>query len=109
MTPEQFRDAAQAIVQDFDGHAAHREMDRLTSELLDSLGYGEGAALFAQAVFDWHHPQLAYPLPRKPRLRCRLGWHKWTFDRESGVPWVSPEICIHCNARQAASIHEICP
>lgn len=108
-TPEQFAEAARLIVRSYQGHEAHRQMDRLTNELLCNLGYGEGAELFTRAVLDWHHPQLQYPLPSKPRWRCRFGFHKWAFDRESDIPWVSPELCIYCGARSSASLHEICP
>lgn len=107
--PEQFAEAARLIVRDFQGHEAHRQMDRLTNELLCNLGFYEGAELFARAVIEWHHPQLRYPFLRKPRWRCRLGIHEWVFDNESDVPWSSPELCVHCGARSSASLHEICP
>jgi len=91
------------IIQNHKGHEAHRHLDRITTELLLSLGYGEGIGIFCRAVQDWHHPQLSYPLPQRPRLFCRLGWHKWVSDRESDYPWVSPEICPHCGARRSSN------
>lgn len=107
--PEKFAEICRDIVKQHEGHEAHRLMDSLTTQLLVSLGYGEGAMLFAKAVYDWHHSQLQYPLPRKRRWKCKLGWHEFRADRESLAPWASPEICVHCNARQCASLHEICP
>lgn len=108
-TPEQFAEACRWIIRDYRGHEAHRQMDRLTNELLSNLGFGEGATLFAHAVQDWHHSQLEYPFKRHPRWKCRLGFHHWRADRESNVPWAHPEICTSCGARQSASLHEICP
>jgi len=100
---EAFADACRFIIQNHEGHEAHRHLDRITTELLLSLGYGEGIGIFCRAVQDWHHPQLSYPLPQRPRLFCRLGWHKWVSDRESDYPWVSPEICPHCGARRSSN------
>lgn len=109
LSPDEFTEACKGILANYKGHEAHRMMDALTCELLTALGYGEGVTLFAKGVFDWHHSQLVYPLPRKNRLLCKLGFHDFRADRESDVPWVDPEICIHCNKRTCASLHEICP
>ncbi len=108
-TPEQFLEATKLIIRDFAGHEAHRQMDRLTNELLCNLGFQDGAALFAHAVIDWHHPQLQYPFHRKARWRCKFGFHQWAFDRDSDVPWAVPELCVHCGKRQSASLSSICP
>lgn len=108
-TPEQFAACARHIARNQFGHDAHRTMDRLTHQLLHNLGFGEGADIFAKAAFDWHHPQLVYPLRPGGRLWCKLGFHDFRFNRESPVPWVSPEVCIYCNKRSSASLHEICP
>lgn len=108
-TPQEFAIAAQEIIRSHSGHDAHRVMDRLTFHVLHNLGFGDGADIFAEAAFDWHHPQLVYPLKRGGRLWCKLGLHKFVPDHESPVPWAAPEICVHCNKRNSASLHEICP
>ena len=108
-TLQAFAAAARHIAQTKTGHEAHRQMDRLTNEVLCNLGFGEGAEIFAKAAFDWHHPQLVYPHRLGGRFWCRLGFHHWEFDRESPAPWPSPELCIYCNERRCASLHEICP
>lgn len=108
-TPEAFAAAAREIAATKTGHEAHRQMDRLTNEVLHNLGFGEGADIFAKAAFDWHHPQLVYPMRPGGRFWCRFGFHKFVPDHESPVPWAVPEICIYCNARNSASLHEICP
>jgi len=104
-TPEQFALAASEIVRTHTGHDAHRMMDRLTYHVLHNLGFGDGADAFAKAAFDWHHPQLVYPLRRGGRFWCWFGFHKFVPDHESPVPWADPEICVYCNARNSASLH----
>lgn len=100
-SPAEFADACRSIVEHHSGHEAHRHLDLITSELLVSLGYGDGIAVFCRAVQGWHHPQLAYPLRQRPRLLCRIGLHYWRADLESDLPWVSHEICIGCNKRRS--------
>jgi len=57
--PDQFALACTEIVQRQSGDAAHRELDRLVTELLTSLGYGEGMTVFMAAVAPYHSEALA--------------------------------------------------
>lgn len=59
--PKRFADDCRQIVQQHSGHKAHRQLDLLTNEILTSLGYGEGIAIFEAAVCDWHRDGLPYP------------------------------------------------
>lgn len=54
ISPDQFALACNEIVQRQSGDAAHRALDRLVTELLTSLGYGEGMAVFMAAVGPYH-------------------------------------------------------
>lgn len=54
ISPEQFARDCNEIVQKLSGDAAHRALDRLVTELLTSLGYGEGMAVFIAAVAPYH-------------------------------------------------------
>lgn len=54
ISPEQFAHACNEIVQRQSGDAAHRALDLLVTELLSSLGYGEGMAVFLAAVTPYH-------------------------------------------------------
>lgn len=54
ISPEQFKHACNEIVQRQSGDAAHRALDLLVTELLSSLGYGEGMAVFLAAVTHYH-------------------------------------------------------
>lgn len=54
LSPEQFATACQQIVQTQSGDAAHRALDQLVTNLLSSLGYGEGMAVFINAVKPCH-------------------------------------------------------
>ncbi len=96
----EFAAVCREIVATSSGHDAHRRLDRVTTELLVSLGYGEGVSIFSEAVHQWHHPQLDYPF-LGGSLRCRLGRHAWAFDRESDAPWAAPEICTRCGKRRS--------
>lgn len=61
MTPDQFSDECRRIVADHQGHEAHRKLDLLTNDVLSSLGYSEGIAIFEAAVRDWHQQGIPYP------------------------------------------------
>lgn len=54
ISPTEFAAACREIVQQHDGHAAHRMLDRLVTSLLTSLGYGDGMAIFIAAVGEFH-------------------------------------------------------
>lgn len=54
ISPDQFKAACEEIVRKQSGDAAHRALDRLVTELLTSLGYGEGMAVFMAAVSPYH-------------------------------------------------------
>lgn len=54
ISPDQFALACNEIVQTQSGDAAHCALDRLVTELLTSLGYGEGMAVFIAAVAPYH-------------------------------------------------------
>lgn len=56
ISPAEFAAACHEIVKQHDGHAAHRELDRLVTGLLSSLGYGEGMAIFLAATSLFHPP-----------------------------------------------------
>lgn len=61
MKPEAFAARCARIVETMAGHEAHRELDLLTNEVLASLGYGEGIAIFEAAVREWHDASSPYP------------------------------------------------
>jgi len=54
LSPEQFAAACREIVTRHEGHEAHRMLDRLVTNLLSSLGYSEGMAIFLAAVSPYH-------------------------------------------------------
>lgn len=54
ISPDQFALACKEIVQRQSGDAAHRELDQFVTELLTSLGYGEGMAVFIAGVAPYH-------------------------------------------------------
>ena len=101
MTPDEFAAECRAIVANERGHTAHASLDRITTELLCSLGYSEGMAIFSRAVQDWHHPQLRYPMRHRPRWLCRTGWHRWRVDSEAVWSFTGAEICIECGKRRS--------
>ena len=51
-----FSVACLSIVETLSGDAAHRALDELVTSLLTSLGYGDGMAIFLEAVRDKHIP-----------------------------------------------------
>ncbi|ODU22796.1 MAG: hypothetical protein ABS87_01100 [Sphingomonas sp. SCN 67-18] len=63
MTPDRFSAECRRIITDHQGHEAHRMLDLLTNEVLSSLGYGEGIAIFEAAVREWHRSDRPYPNP----------------------------------------------
>ena len=57
--PDEFAQRCQQIVQQHEGHTAHRMLDNLVTDLLSSLGYSEGMAIFIAHVRQFHpasHP-----------------------------------------------------
>lgn len=61
MTPTDFANECRCIVATQRGHVAHRALDLLTNDVLRSLGYGEGIAIFETAVARWHDESAPYP------------------------------------------------
>jgi hypothetical protein len=61
MSPRNFAARCEHIVGSMRGHAAHRALDLLTNELLNSLGYSAGISIFEAAVALWHSEAHQYP------------------------------------------------
>jgi len=64
ISPAEFVSACAEIVTQQDGHAAHRELDQLVTDLLTSLGYGDGMAVFLAHVAPLHAPDLPDDTPK---------------------------------------------
>ncbi len=58
---ETFAAKCREIVASQCGHRAHRALDLLTNDVLRSLGFGEGIAVFEAAVARWHSAADPYP------------------------------------------------
>lgn len=54
ISPEVFAIACREIVRLHAGDRAHRELDRLVTDLLSNLGFGEGMSIFIEAVAPYH-------------------------------------------------------
>ena len=54
LSPSEFAAACKDLVTRLEGDAAHRALDLLATDLLTSLGYGEGMAIFIAAVAPYH-------------------------------------------------------
>ena len=54
ISPAEFAIGCRDIVMRLEGHAAHKAIDALVTELLSSLGYGEGMDIFLAAVAPYH-------------------------------------------------------
>lgn len=54
LSPAEFENACRGIVTQHGGHEAHRLLDQLVTDLLSSLGYGEGMAVFIAHVGPFH-------------------------------------------------------
>lgn len=54
LKPDAFAEACQWIVDNHEGHEAHRMLDRLVTALLTSLGYGDGMDVFLAHVREFH-------------------------------------------------------
>ena len=52
--PEKFAEICRGIVTQHEGHAAHRMLDQVVTNLLSSLGYGEGMEIFLAHVGSYH-------------------------------------------------------
>lgn len=61
--PDAFAAECARIVETMRGHEAHRALDLLTNQVLNSLGFGEGIAVFERAVAHWHAAADVYPYP----------------------------------------------
>lgn len=59
LRPDEFAAACRAIVEQDEGHEAHRRLDQLVTLLLSSLGYSEGMAIFLAAVAPYHTGEAA--------------------------------------------------
>jgi len=59
LSPSEFAADCRALVTQHEGDAAHRMLDRLVTDLLSSLGYGEGMAIFIAAVAPYHAGEAA--------------------------------------------------
>lgn len=68
ISPEQFALACNEIVSTLSGDAAHRALDSLVTSLLWHLGYGEGMAVFIQAVAPYHADVLVRASQGKPPM-----------------------------------------
>lgn len=55
-SPDEFAAACRELVTQHEGDEAHRKLDALVTELLTSLGFGEGMAIFLDAVASKHGP-----------------------------------------------------
>lgn len=60
-TPHGFARRCREIVARMPGHAAHRQLDLLTNEIMAGLGFGDGIDIFEAAVSKWHREGLPYP------------------------------------------------
>lgn len=54
LSPEEFSLACRALVERHNGDEAHLRLDWLVTDLLSSLGYGEGMAVFLAHVRQYH-------------------------------------------------------
>lgn len=53
ITPEEFTRRMQAIADDYDIESGHREADGFLADVLDSLGYGDGIAIYRK-LSKWY-------------------------------------------------------
>ena len=63
LTPSQFTAECRRIVAEAAGDDAHRQLDRLVTRLLSSLGFGEGMAVFIATVRRAHDEEGAADKP----------------------------------------------
>lgn len=56
LSASEFADVCRYIVASRKGHAAHLALDAVVTNLLTNLGYGEGMAIFLEAVTPVHAP-----------------------------------------------------
>lgn len=61
MSPAAFADRCREITATQRGHEAHRSLDLLTNDVLREQGFGEGVAIFEEAVAQWHGSADPYP------------------------------------------------
>lgn len=102
-TPEAFTKAVREIVRLHKGDVAHRVLDQVVSTLLTSLGYGEGMAVFLEAV-ESAHPSGNAATRTAAHQACAVHCtvcegqdHHWDYfgDEVDGEPVWS---CKHCEA-----------
>ena len=104
-SPDAFAERCREIVSTMREHPAHRALDLLTNEVLSSLGYGEGIAIFEQAVRDWHRDGLPYP--NKPSwwarpLACKFGRHDWEMGPDTGWLTIWSAECRRCGKSESS-------
>lgn len=107
LSTQDFAERCREIVATMSGHVAHRELDLLTNQVLSSLGYSEGIAIFEAAVREWHRDGLRYPARQRRPLRCLLGFHDWKL-RELDLPYVWFDL-YHCRRCPAERHENPCP
>ncbi len=54
ISPQEFKQRCERIVQQHSGHEMHRQFDILSNLTLCSLGYSEGVDVFRDSVRDFH-------------------------------------------------------
>ncbi|MFT4056733.1 MAG: hypothetical protein QM681_19670 [Novosphingobium sp.] len=96
-SPEQFAAVCKQIVMQHDGHTAHHMLDRLVTDLLSSLGYSEGMAVFLAHVAPFHNSP-AVPDGRRPVTAQRGTGH---FSPLSAPPSTLPGLFADDTPRHA--------
>lgn len=59
LSADEFVAACQTLTEQFSGHELHLRMDWLVSDLLSSLGFGEGIAVFLKHAIPYHSKEIA--------------------------------------------------
>lgn len=59
LSPAEFCQACSELVAHHAGDEAHRRLDWLVTDLLSSLGYGDGMAIFLKGVAPYHSGEAA--------------------------------------------------
>jgi hypothetical protein len=54
LNPAEFDQACCALVEQFQGHELHRQIDLLVTDLLCNLGYGDGMRKFLDHALPYH-------------------------------------------------------
>jgi len=61
LSADGFAEACREIVASSRGHEMHLRLDRLVTDLLSSLGYSEGMAIFMEHAMPYHSHPRSYP------------------------------------------------